>query len=576
MYIEPNTEIRILKNCPLDSTYEHTLFFYNKTAQYDYFAGLTKYNLQRQSYQRQGRGVMRVELKAENLFDCNYLMFRNNTFGTKVFYAFITNVDYVNNNTAEITYELDVMQTWLFDWWFDECFVVREHSATDMIGDNLIPEPVNCGTYVTGMPFSTGKFTDWKIVVVSTGRIDGGGIPGLQPANGGFFAGTYGSCDYNIFPATSTGVAQIHTLLNQLAFWNNPEVIAAMYMIPSIFIPADPASFDTAIESRANAYLKAGDFRVPFNATGATQYGEATIFGGYRPRNNKMYTYPYNYFICDNGQGTVKEYKFEYFDKTIGRVFNLVSDYGVEPCVMCVPQGYMQKRQGIGEITDMMADSISITNFPKCTWATTDLGAKLVQGGIHLALLAATRGASAAWWSSGGVSGERFEPLMTNGSYALPAANELSTQRPNHIPLHGYEGTSGSMNMRLHPEDAIIAGYITNSVFNSHMTSNIGRGNTTYVADWFDFTFKQVFLDRPFAETIDDFFTAYGYQTNRLKTPNRTARPHWNYVRTANCTLKGSVPADDMRKICAIHDKGITYWKHGNEVGNYSLNNSPT
>ena len=79
-----------------------------------------------------------------------------------------------------------------------------------------------------------------------------------------------------------------------------------------------------------------------------------------------------------------------------------------------------------------------------------------------------------------------------------------------------------------------------------------------------------------YAEVIDNFFTRYGYATNRLKHPNRNSRPHWNYVKTQGCTLTGSVPSDDMRKLCQIYDNGITFWKNGDEIGNYSLDNRPS
>ena len=74
----------------------------------------------------------------------------------------------------------------------------------------------------------------------------------------------------------------------------------------------------------------------------------------------------------------------------------------------------------------------------------------------------------------------------------------------------------------------------------------------------------------------DNFFTRYGYATKKLKIPNRSSRPHWNYVKTVNCTITGSIPTDAARNICSIYDNGITFWKHGSEVGNYSLDNSPT
>ena len=83
-------------------------------------------------------------------------------------------------------------------------------------------------------------------------------------------------------------------------------------------------------------------------------------------------------------------------------------------------------------------------------------------------------------------------------------------------------------------------------------------------------------IRREFAEIIDGYFNMFGYATNRVKQPNRNSRPHWNYVKTKGCVLHGGVPADDMAHICAIYDRGITFWKHGSEVGNYSLDNKPT
>ena len=83
-------------------------------------------------------------------------------------------------------------------------------------------------------------------------------------------------------------------------------------------------------------------------------------------------------------------------------------------------------------------------------------------------------------------------------------------------------------------------------------------------------------ITRTSAKSIDDYFTKYGYATRRLKIPNRNSRPHWNYVKTIGMELNNNeCPTDDARKICAIYDKGITFWKNASEVGDYSLDNSP-
>lgn len=75
-----------------------------------------------------------------------------------------------------------------------------------------------------------------------------------------------------------------------------------------------------------------------------------------------------------------------------------------------------------------------------------------------------------------------------------------------------------------------------------------------------------------FAQRIDDFFDRFGYKTNRLKVPNITGRPSWNYVKTISATVTGSVPFGDMTKIKATLNNGITFW-HGDFVGDYGRSN---
>ena len=171
MLIEPSTNIRLLKNVPLDNTYRHTFYFManaeGKTSQINTFMSYTKYNLTNQMYQRVNKGVARVALKAEDIYDCNYMMFQNTNFGNKWFFAFITSVEYVNNTVSEIAFEIDVMQTWYFDYELKECFVEREHSVTDEVGDSLTDEPVELGSIVCSSILTTDLFNDYMAVVAS-------------------------------------------------------------------------------------------------------------------------------------------------------------------------------------------------------------------------------------------------------------------------------------------------------------------------------------------------------------------------------------------------------------------------
>ena len=89
------------------------------------------------------------------------------------------------------------------------------------------------------------------------------------------------------------------------------------------------------------------------------------------------------------------------------------------------------------------------------------------------------------------------------------------------------------------------------------------------------FQFFYAYIRREFAEIIDNYFNMFGYATHKVKIPNRNARPHWTYLKTRSVVAVGTVPVDDMTKIKANYDRGITFWNNGNEIGFYSLDNSP-
>lgn len=71
---------------------------------------------------------------------------------------------------------------------------------------------------------------------------------------------------------------------------------------------------------------------------------------------------------------------------------------------------------------------------------------------------------------------------------------------------------------------------------------------------------------------LDQFFDMYGYATNAVKVPNEDSRESWNYVKTDNVIINGSMPVQDMATIKAMYNKGVRFW-HTTDVGNYSLSN---
>lgn len=130
-----------LRHVPFDDTYTNVFDFDGVNSQYNYFNGLSGYDLTNFTYQRKD-SIIRVPVNAESLYNINYVIYQNSNFGNKWFYAFVTKIEYVNDNTSFLHIKTDVWQTWLFDWHVNECFVERMHVPYDTEGEWTEPEPI--------------------------------------------------------------------------------------------------------------------------------------------------------------------------------------------------------------------------------------------------------------------------------------------------------------------------------------------------------------------------------------------------------------------------------------------------
>lgn len=510
MYIEPNTVIRILKNCPLDTTYDHTIYFANASSQVSYFQGLTKYTLTQQSYQRVNRGRMRVAVQAENLYDCNYLMFQNSAFGSKWFYAFIKSVEYVNNVTSEIEFEIDVMQTWFFDYTLEQCFVEREHSSTDAIGDNLVPENLETGEYVSDDFDATGKLGGKSIVVAATFNGE------YENIGGAYYCGLFSGLYYNVFPNTTEGAQACADFISGAG--------AKSDGIVSVFLM--PTSMVGNILDSAKVY-------------DVSKTKNLSNIGGYTPKNNKLFTHPYNFLYVTNMQGNHAVFPYEYFSGDNCN-FTLAGDMSCNPQVVLAPNNY----KGVAVNYD---EKMVLSGFPQLSYNTDSFKAWLAQNGSSLAVntLGSSLGVGVTLAGTMAMTNPITASLTVAGA-AVSAANLVG-------------GTVAS---------------VYQHAIQPHQAHGSAGATTMAAIGLLDFAFMHKHIRPEFARIIDDYFSMYGYATHRVKVPNRSARPYWNYTKTVGCVITGSIPCDDARKICGIYDSGITFWKNGANVGNYSLDNS--
>lgn len=188
MYIQPNSDLIIMHGIPLDNTYTDTVAFASLEEQYTWFNGYyNRIQFSNLSYQRVNKNSVRVEILADDIAGYNYMMFRNTSYGNKWFYAFITQVNYINDNCTEIEYEIDVMQTWYFDVTLDPCYVEREHSATDVAGEYIAPEPIDPGTIICQATEETDYFDSYVavIAIAETESVSASGLLTVGEDEGG-------------------------------------------------------------------------------------------------------------------------------------------------------------------------------------------------------------------------------------------------------------------------------------------------------------------------------------------------------------------------------------------------------
>jgi hypothetical protein len=498
MFIEPNTTIKILRSVDLDNSYKDTILFSNKYEQSAYFSEFTKHTLNNQTYQRVNKGIARVGIKVEALYDCNYMMFQNTNFGDKWFYAFINKVDYINNTVSEITYEIDVMQTWLFDYELRDCFVEREHASTDVAGDNLVPEKLDTGEYITDDFDGTNLLSHYKILVATS----------------------YDKEMTEWYSCSIAGVFHGYTFI-----WFDTKLEFDKWY--------GDLSQDEAKKDGVHAVLMFPEkfcidlLKEPTNAVKSYELiktKQLVQIDGYIPRNNKLFTHPYNFLYVSNLEGLQAEYPYEYFDSTTCN-FTIAGDMSCNPSIVMYPMNYKGAPANIDE-------KLTLTNFPMCAWSSDSFQAWLAQNSGTLASQVLTGAIStAASYAVNPVFG-----IVTGVSKISSLAGEVYDRSRQPRQVHGVAGSSTQVALGIK-----------------------------------DFAFYHKHITREFAEIIDRFFSMFGYATHKVKTPNINNRKLWNYIKTVDCNCYGSLPSDDMKKIKSIYENGITFWhvNRGATIGKY-------
>lgn len=139
--------ITLIKGYKYNNSYDYIKTFNSKADQNNYFKSLSKITIEENNYIKE-RESFNIKFDYDYLVSegVNYIIFNN---GYKDIYAFIVNKEYLRKEVTRIHYEIDVIQTFLFDFTIANSFIERKmcnvNEITDFdegleIGEHIVSE----------------------------------------------------------------------------------------------------------------------------------------------------------------------------------------------------------------------------------------------------------------------------------------------------------------------------------------------------------------------------------------------------------------------------------------------------
>lgn len=606
-YREPCTTIYLFKGCPCDKSYNNTIYFTDKSTQWiyfrDHFGNGRTVAYRNQSYQRFAKGTLRIMERADNLYEFNYMAFCNDlgfnplvgpTGNMKIFYCFIDSITYINENVTEVKYTIDVIQTYMFNYKLGMCFVEREHTETDYVGDNLISEDLDVGELIVQRKIdfmfpnymsTNTKLVDYNVIVFYTPNEKY--IYGWDDTNhqwdvrqwtpytgrGDYIGGVYNGClfqtvgcDITNTTARDTARHRIDSLIDDILVKCKGEIVNII-QIPS-------SMYEKWVNEQTTpwgiALLQENKFpNSPHNKN-------------YEAKNKKLLSYPYQRIILSNNAGNTGEFKWEEFNMysagqqtatVMSGNFNIDSIPVVSPQTVCYPINYRG-------ITNDYENGILLTEFPMAAWSEDSFAKWWASNQNSYTIGILNSVISGALTIAGGA-------LMATGVGAAPGAAMtglgFTTAQVAGMgtAIAGAASTSSSIlnAMGTYSDKKALPDQIKGQVGNSSL--NVMQGRLGY-------TFYIVTLNYERAKAIDDYFTMFGYAVKQVKIPNifkpnAALRPHWNYIKNMKTVVlpiisnnnEHYVELDVEEKLQEIYNNGITFWMDGEEVGDYTYDNRP-
>ena len=536
----PTTALRLL-DTPLESDYRNTLWFPDREAQTAYFLGKTIKTYENFQYIKKNNTIV-VDGEVDLLYNCNYIMYQNNNFTNKWFYAFIDRIEWASNSSVRLYVSTDVIQTWFFDITYYDSYVDRCHSDTDVAGDNIVPEDFSVGNPGGYQVAGSTDLAPDGIALFATSTYAGESKTGS--VNSGIYSGGQNLIDFHIdnpgvgsildsYVKNGTATAVIKLQQYPYKLKNGPMVVSFSKYPSSI----------SGYTPKNNKMLSSA-----FVTCFMSMYGQETDFNPVFITDSKV-----NIKVsADQTSGTISAFVENYSDGSISTISMFASipesgwsynqyknDYNLHSGSNAM---YVQR-----SVAQRTADYVSAgTNTAA---SVLDTAGSIFRTGVSLvgATGVPALGLSKALENIGSTARSFGE-----ANQALTALNSFAS---------GYDSISQDL-------AAISENY------NAPATGGMSASNGYIATGKTVFSYGYKVLPRDIVERCDKFLTVYGYKQSEYRAINIHARASWTYIKTNGLNASGNFPDDDMNIIKRAFNNGIFFWVYTATYGNFGQNNA--
>lgn len=524
-----------LLDTPLEDDLQHTLFFTTLSSQKSYMDSRIQKSYTNVSYQRD-TSTFRCPAHIDSIRTCNYMMYQNSAYSNKWFYCFIEKMTYVNDGMTDVEFKVDPIQTFMFDFETQPSFIEREHSTTDVAGDNTLPENFELGEYIKNSNVGTGTFGP-STMLYAVGLSEIVGTLSNNPSN------TINGIPNGLYYVFTPYISTIHSIVDIYDDAGKANAIYTIFIFPkSCLWNGSQYSYKNStwdysgktVHSSFEVYTPtSSDYVATIDSY--TFAKPSRVGMSYTPRNKKMLTFPYCYFNISNGAGHSVTYHWEDFDGD--PAFSLDGVIGVGCSTNLYPTNYKNMDIHSGGQQDNTYDyGVVGAKYPTISWNSDSYTNWITQNAVNVGV------------SAGATT------LATVGNLALGNVVGASAS-----------AISGVSN--------VVSQFYQASLIPNQVKGNINMGDLNYSKHKNKFTIFRMSIKPEYARIVDDFWDRYGYPCHRVKKPAYAHRENWWYTKTIDIYIKGDIPNEYMNEIKQAYNNGITYWRYPSNFMNYSVSN---